>query len=190
MTQEAMTFSEALKANTRDTHNDVDETVMSKQPFASHENYGKFLQAQHEFHETLRPMFDDKALNETITGLAERGRADRVIHDMKDLNVEALTDAPARPVVDGCERLGWIYCAEGSNVGAAILYRHAGKIELDEEKGASHLAAHEDGRMRHWRAFKSQLDELSLTDEEKAEALKGADNAFAYFKSVLDVAFK
>ncbi len=184
-----LTFSEQLKASTRETHDKVDEMVMSKEPFASKENYAKFLQAQHEFHETLRPLYLDKVLNEHIPGLSELGRADNVIQDMQDLNAQPATGVPARPQLSGIEGIGWLYCGEGSNVGAAILYRHAGKIELNDEFGASHLAAHSDGRMRHWREFKAKLDALELNEEEQQLAFKGAQEAFAYFKSVLQVVF-
>ncbi len=186
---EPKTFSEFLKASTTTTHDSVDEMVMSKQPFATHENYAKFLQAQHEFHETLRPLYLDETLNELLPKLNTLGRADAVLKDMADLKADPVANAPQRPVVTGLKGIGWLYCGEGSNVGAAILYRHAGKIDLTDEFGASHLAPHEDGRMRHWREFKAKLDALDITKEQQAEAIEGAKEAFAYFKSVLAVTF-
>ncbi len=188
-TTQELTFSERLKESTRQTHDKVDEMVMSKEPFANTDNYSKFLQAQHEFHETLRPLYLDELLNKHLPGLNELGRADNVIKDMKDLKADPATDVPARPALAGIEGIGWLYCGEGSNVGAAILYRHAGKIELNDEFGASHLAAHSDGRMRHWREFKAKLDALELSEDEQAQALKGAQEAFAYFKSVLQAVY-
>lgn len=181
-----LAFSDALKAHSRATHDSVDQLVMSTQPFASVENYGKFLQAQHEFHETLRESYADKKLNEKIAGLANLTRADGVQQDMQALNVSP-SQGVARPQPTGAKRIGWLYCAEGSNVGAAILYKEAGKIQLNDQHGALHLAAHPDGRMAHWRAFKAQLDNLgaTLSDEEKCEALAGADEAFAYFKQLI-----
>ncbi len=148
-----------------------------------------FLQAQHEFHETLRPIYLDDKINQRMNNIAELGRADRVLQDMKALNVEPAKIDVARQNPQGAKRFGWLYCAEGSNVGAAILYKHAGKIELTDEHGAVHLAAHPDGRMRHWRDFKGKLDNLNLTEEEKQEALEGADDAFAYFKTLIKATY-
>ncbi|WP_227431161.1 biliverdin-producing heme oxygenase [Psychrobacter sp. I-STPA6b] len=185
----ALTFSEELKKHSRVTHDSVDELVMSMQPFASVENYGRFLQAQHEFHETLRDIYQDDQLNKELEALNELARADMVNKDMQTLNVQPAQIEIARPAPTGANRLGWLYCAEGSNVGAAILYKEAGKIELTDEHGAAHLAAHPDGRMRHWRAFKEKLDNLKLNDEEKAQAMQGSDEAFAYFKSLIHAVY-
>lgn len=43
MSNQEQTFSEKLKSHSRKTHDSVDELVMSMQPFANTENYGKFF---------------------------------------------------------------------------------------------------------------------------------------------------
>lgn len=180
-----LSFSEALKLSSRQTHDSVDNLVMSMQPFASHDNYRKFLQAQHEFHKAVKPLHDAEDLNAQIEGLKDLSRYDAVLADMKALDVTPADVSVQPPAINGAERLGWLYCVEGSNVGAAILYKEAGKIQLDETHGATHLAAHSEGRMRHWRAFKDKLDALTLSKDEKAQALQGAQDAFAYYKKVV-----
>lgn len=180
-----LSFSETLKYYSRKTHDSVDNLVMSMQPFADLDNYAKFLQAQYEFHRTLKSAYQDDSLNEQIPNLATLSRLDKVVADMKDLSVEPSDIALKQPNIEVEQAVGWLYCAEGSNVGAAILYKEAGKIKLSDEYGASHLAAHPDGRMPHWRAFKTTLDNLALTDGQKAQALLGADEAFAYFKHLI-----
>lgn len=179
------TLTEALKAHSRTTHDAVDNLVMSMAPFASHDNYKKFLQAQYEFHNTVNPIYHDEKLASQIDGLGALSRLDRVKSDMKDLEVEPFGKDVETPTFTDSEAIGWLYCVEGSNVGAAILYKEAGKIDLTDEFGASHLAAHPDGRMPHWRDVKAKIDALSLTDEQKQAAIKGADDAFAYFKRVI-----
>ncbi len=186
---QSMPLSDALKQYSRKTHDSVDNLVMSMQPFASVENYAKFLQAQHEFHETVRPLYADAELNEKIAGLQDLTRAERVLSDMNDLNVTPANIELARPTPEGLKRIGWLYCVEGSNVGAAILYKEAGKIALTDEHGASHLAPHPDGRMPHWRNFKALLDNLDLTIEQKQQVLLGSDEAFAYFKQLISVMY-
>lgn len=186
---EAINFSDALKEHSKTTHDSVDTLVMSKQPFASVENYAKFLQAQHEFHETLRDSYQDAHLNEAMADLDTLSRADMVSRDMQVLDVEPAQLEIIRPTPTGAERIGWLYCAEGSNVGAAILYKEAGKIDLSDENGALHLSAHTDGRMRHWRAFKDKLDALELSEQEEAQAKRGADDAFAYFKRLIEAVY-
>lgn len=180
-----LTITEALKEHSRTTHDAVDHLVMSMQPFASHDNYRKFLQAQYEFHSTVNPIYHDEKLASHIEGLAELARLDRVKSDMKDLEVLPYGKDVETPVFTDSEAIGWFYCVEGSNVGAAILYKEAGKIDLTDEFGASHLASHPDGRMPHWRATKAKIDALPLSDHDKQSAMKGADDAFAYFKRVI-----
>lgn len=177
------TLTEALKAHSRTTHDAVDKLVMSMEPFASHDNYRKFLQAQYEFHRTVAPIYQNEKISSHFDGLAQLSRFERVKSDMKDLQVAPYEGDMERPVFSDDEAIGWLYCVEGSNVGAAILYQEAGKIDLTDDFGASHLAAHPDGRMPHWRSVKAKIDALPVLDE--ACVKKGADDAFAYFKRVI-----
>lgn len=178
-------LSQALKAHSTTTHDSVDALVMSMKPFENKDNYRKFLQAQYEFHRAVAPIYQNTALGAQFVGLEHLSRFERVIADMKDLAVTPFENAPSTPSFTDDEAIGWLYCVEGSNVGAAILYKEAGKIELSGEFGARHLAAHEDGRMPHWRDTKAKLDALPLDDIARQAALKGADDAFAYFKALI-----
>lgn len=102
---------------------------MSMNPFASHDNYRKFLQAQYEFHSTVNPHRSRRSIGRS-GGLTDLARLDRVKSDMKDLEVEPYGKDVETPVITGSEAIGWLYCVEGSNVGAAILYKESGKIDL------------------------------------------------------------
>ncbi|MDO5651638.1 MAG: biliverdin-producing heme oxygenase [Moraxella sp.] len=184
-----LTLCEALKAHSRTTHDAVDALVMSMQPFASQDNYRKFLQAQYEFHRAVRPIYDNAELRAAFVseqgGLVSLSRLGRVEQDMANLGVTPFETAITVPSYTDTEAIGWLYCVEGSNVGAAILYKEAGKIELDEGFGATHLAAHADGRMPHWRNVKACLNAILLSESDRQAAMKGADDAFAYFKQLI-----
>ncbi|WP_227712634.1 biliverdin-producing heme oxygenase [Moraxella bovoculi] len=116
--------------NRSPTHDAVDYLLMSMNPFASHDNYRKFLQAQYEFHSTVNPIYQDAQLAGQFDGLTDLARLDRVKSDMKDLEVEPYGKDVETSVITGSEAIGWLYCVEGSNVGAAILYKESGKIDL------------------------------------------------------------
>lgn len=184
---QGLSLSESCKVFARTTHDAVDNLVMSKQPFANHDNYRKFLQAQHEFHETIKPVYYADNLNQQLPNLASLSRAAAVVSDMKDLAVEPAKIDVARPTLDPNDKatLGWLYCVEGSNIGAAILYKEAGKIQLDDENGAKHLASHPDGRKQHWLNFKAKLDNLTLSHDEQLQVLQGVEDAFTYYKQVM-----
>ena len=89
----------------------------------------------------------------------------------------------------GNKAIGWLYCAEGSNLGAAFLFKHAQKLDYNGEHGARHLAPHPNGRGKHWRAFVEHLNALGLSPEAEAEAIQGAKDAFAFYKVVLRETF-
>ena len=55
--------------------------------------------------------------------------------------------------------------------------------------GARHLAPHPNGRGKHWRAFVEHLNALNLTPEAEAEAIQGAQEAFAFYKVILRETF-
>lgn len=177
------TFAEYLKTNSHATHDTVDNLVSSCKPFDTVENYTKFLQLQAVFHKIVDPIYKDAELNKHIPNLASLARYDAVLKDLSDLNAEPVDLDVALPNPEGSEALGWLYCAEGSNLGAAFLFKDVqNKLNFDAEHGASHLAPHADGRGKHWREFISYLNQLSNNQEVREEALRGALNAFHLYK--------
>ena len=186
---EAQTFAAYLKSNSTATHDSVDNLVMSVKPFSTPENYIKFLQLQAIFHKIVDSVYKDKELNQKIKDLASMARYDDVIKDLQDLNAKEAEVSLEIPKPKGAEALGWLYCAEGSNLGAAFLFKHAKQLEFNEEKGARHLAPHPAGRGKHWRAFVELLNALPLSEEAQAEAIEGAKEAFAFYKVVLRETF-
>ncbi|WP_338809540.1 biliverdin-producing heme oxygenase [Neisseria leonii] len=180
------TFAERLKTETRATHDSVDQLVMSVKPFDSKENYIGFLNLQSVFHKIVDDIYRDPALNRAIPGLAQMARYAAVTADLADLNQPEYRFDGTLPVPTGNRAVGWLYCAEGSNIGAAFLFKDAKeKLGYDENFGARHLDAHPDGRAKHWRAFREQLNRLDLDTAAQSEAVQGALEAFAFYKSAL-----
>ena len=181
-----LTFAKFLKQNCQTTHDSVDNLVMSVKPFDSTDNYIKFLQLQAVFHKVVDNIYKNPKLNQQIEGLAKLARYDEVLRDLQDLNASEKNISVPLPQLSGAETLGWLYCAEGSNVGAAFLFKDAqNKLGLSAEHGARHLAPHIDGRGKHWRDFVEKLNALPVNEEERAAALQGALNAFAFYKVVV-----
>jgi heme oxygenase len=84
------------------------------------------------------------------------------------------------------EALGWLYVAEGSNLGAAFLLKEAAKLGLSESFGARHLADAPEGRGLHWRRFTAALDAVALSASEEARAIASANDAFARVRALVD----
>ncbi|VXD00567.1 Heme oxygenase [Pseudomonas sp. 8Z] len=178
-------LSKRLKADTSGNHDSVDNLVMGARPFESHERYAYFLRLQHRFHGVINGLYHDEALNQLLPGLHELPRFDAVCADLSDLGLPLPEQPQAIQPASSYAALGWLYCAEGSNLGAAFLFKQTQKIGLDGENGARHLAAHPDGRALHWRQFVALLDGLELSDAQRDEAIQGAIDAFDFYRNTL-----
>ncbi|KAF1053608.1 MAG: hypothetical protein GAK43_01330 [Stenotrophomonas maltophilia] len=181
-TSTPITRTKRLKSATTSDHDSVDSLVIGSRPFEDRERYAQFLLLQHRFHGALANIYQDAELNQLFPGLLDLWRIEAVEADLRDLG----TPVPQRPqavaVSDASAALGWLYCSEGSNLGAAILFKAAGELELDASFGARHLAAHPDGRALHWRSFVQQLDALPLDDSQEQQAVDGARAAFQLYR--------
>lgn len=183
------TFTARLKASTIDIHDSVDGLVMSVQPFINKENYIKFLNLQSVFHQAVDHIYKDAELNRAIPELSSMARYAAVTQDLQDLEEAPYQYGKTLPQASGHKAIGWLYCAEGSNLGAAFLFKHAQTLSYNGEHGAHHLAPHPDGRGQHWREFVTYLNALPLSAEAEAEAIEGAKEAFEFYKVVLRETF-
>ena len=179
-----LTRSKRLKAATNTTHEGLDKAIMAGEPFSSRERYALFVQVQHAFHRDIDALYDDAALDALLPDLAGRRRIGQIERDLVDLGVETLPfEVPpafnAGGSIDLPTALGWLYVAEGSNIGAAFLLKWAkDKLGLSEIFGARHLAGAPEGRGLHWKTFTAALDAVPLSDEEEARVIAGAEAAF------------
>lgn len=175
--------SKHLKARTSDTHERLDHTIMAADPFASRQRYGLFVTVQYQFHRDIDALYDSPVLDGLLPDLQGRRRFLAVARDLEDLEIASpvANDEAAFAIgqsVDIPTALGWLYVAEGSNLGAAFLLKQAAKLGLSEEFGARHLAGAPEGRGLHWRTFTSALDEIELSGDEQERVVAGAQSAF------------
>lgn len=181
-----------LKAATSETHDRLDKRIMAGQPFAAVENYGKFLGVQCRFHRDIDGLFARAELIALIPDLPERRRLDEIRKDMIDLGI-ALPDQDEgwfdRRAIDLPTAFGWLYVAEGSNLGAAFLFKMARALGLDETYGARHLAGHPDGRAQHWRSFTAVLDAQDFDEVEETRLVEGAKAAFRRVHALVEAAY-
>lgn len=183
-----------LKEATHTTHDRLDKSIMAHNPFQDRSRYSLFVKVQHQFHREIDALYANAALDKLLPDLAGRRRYDLIEQDLADLS-----EAPLRPNgapvfaaggdADLPTALGWLYVAEGSNLGAAFLLKEAKKLGLSEAYGARHLAAAEVGRGLHWKTFTAALDDVKLTDAEEQRAVAGAHAAFARVQGLVNQVF-
>ncbi|WP_251476863.1 biliverdin-producing heme oxygenase [Stenotrophomonas lactitubi] len=180
-----------LKAATRDSHGALDKRIMAGDIFADRNNFARFLRVQYRFHRSIDALYASPALNALLPDLAERRRLQQVHSDLQDLeqvlpgeDIAALGNDLPLPTA-----LGWLYVAEGSNLGGTVLYKMAAALGLDRDFGARHLAAHPDGAARHWREFTAALDAVVLSPAQEQEVIDAADAAFRSVHGHVEVEF-
>ncbi|MCD9033842.1 biliverdin-producing heme oxygenase [Luteimonas sp. Y-2-2-4F] len=174
------TRSQRLKAATREAHARLDARIMAADPFADRARFARFLRLQYRFHRDVDGLYADPALHALLPDLPSRRRLSRIAGDLADLGQPLPPEAAPRPgeAPPLPVALGWLYVAEGSNLGGAILYRMAAGLGLDAGFGARHLAPHADGPARHWRGFTAALDAAALTPAQERQAIDAARDAF------------
>lgn len=187
--RDTATRSQRLKIATQDTHAALDAQIMASQPFASRQNYARFLRTQYCFHRDLDAIFASPSLASVVPDLSQRNRMQGVAADLSDLRIPTpeLDSGRELPVdIELSTGLGWLYVVEGSKLGAAILFKAAAALGLDELFGARHLAGHPEGRARHWREFTTALDSVSLSASQEQEVIAGARAAFERVRAYAD----
>ena len=182
--------SQRLRAATHPTHEILDKRIMSADPFGSRERYGMFLKIQFDFHLAIDDLYDDGNVASVISDIGSRRRLDLIRQDIVDIGGQApsLPSAPDEPI-HVPTAFGWLYVAEGSNLGAAFLLKEARKLGLSESFGARHLAGNEDGRGLHWRRFTAALDAAAFDEDEDRQVVEGAQQAFDRVLSLVERTF-
>ena len=183
--------SKRLKAATNETHEALDKRIMVSDPFVSRESYGLFVGVQHQFHREIDGLYVNPILDRFLPDLEGRRRFGLIEQDLADLGMTIPESKTAPTFVAGAEAdiptaLGWLYVAEGSNLGAAFLLKEAAKLGLSESFGARHLAAAPEGRGLHWKTFTAALDAFDFSEAEEARVIAGAQAAFARVRGLVD----
>jgi len=183
-----------LRTATNERHDRLDHSIMDASPFANRARYGLFVKVQHQFHREIDALYFNPVLDRLLPDLTGRRRFILIEQDLRDLEIDTpvARSAPAfsnTADVDLPVALGWLYVAEGSNLGAAFLLKEAVKLGLSENFGARHLAAAPEGRGLHWKTFTAALDNIDLNDAEDSRVIDGARAAFACVQTWVDRVF-
>ncbi|PCI03011.1 MAG: biliverdin-producing heme oxygenase [Hyphomicrobiales bacterium] len=170
-----------LRELTHEAHERLDKRITGAEPFADRELYGLFLNVQYQFHRDIEALYANATLQKLLPDLANRCRLNLIAADITDIDlpVPVSDGSPAfRGEPDIATALGWLYVAEGSNLGAAILLKRAAVMGLDENFGARHLAPHPQGRGLRWHIFTEAFDVVPLNAEEEGRVIAGGVEAF------------
>lgn len=189
MAEPAQSRAAFLKQRTTRAHAALEARIEDLRPFASRERYALFLQAQLAFHQYVEPLYRQAPTAHLLPDNQHRSRLGRVEADLRDLGVAAKPGRAAefRSLAEG---LGWLYVAEGSKLGAAVLLKAVDALGLHGGFGARHLAADDRGRGQSWRLFTAALNDQPLSSAEDRHAADAANDAFRFFADQIERVFR
>lgn len=170
-----------LKESTLEVHEKLDKTIMAHKPFASKANYLKFLTLQYYLMSEANGLYHNVHLIALFEELEKRNRLNFIRQDFNDLaeplpllNFE-MNDTLHMNVPTA---MGWLYVIEGSKLGAAMLGKEIGALDLSGTFGGRFLAGPGVGRGYAWRSFLQTLNDVELTKPELEQMVQGACDAF------------
>lgn len=177
-----------LKQRTAGAHAALEARIEALRPFASRERYALFLRAQLAFHQYVEPLYRQAPTAHLLPDNEHRSRLGRVEADLADLGATA---GPGGSADFGSlpERLGWLYVAEGSKLGAAVLLKAVDALGLHGDFGARHLAADDRGRGLSWRRFTATLNDQALSPADDRRVAEAANDAFRFFADQVERIF-
>lgn len=176
-------LSRRLKEATTTTHETLDQSIMSRNMFATTQGYRDFVLLQYRFHQHLDPLYRHHVLADIIPDLATRNRFSMIHDDLKDLGEPLPAYETPLPTQDASTAAGWLYVGEGSKLGAGFLIKLAQKIGFTSSFGARHLAPDPEGRGTSWKMFREAIDQTVKLDAELC--IQGAQDAFAHVRKYL-----
>lgn len=184
--QNTQSLSYRLKHETASEHERMHQLMAKADVFSSQEQYGKFTLSQYYFQKEIENLFDKEGIAELIPDLGIRGRSDKALQDLSDLNIQPQGQSLQTEHIKLPEALGWIYVSEGSTLGAAFLFKEAQKkLGLSESYAARNLAAYPEGRAKVWKRFVEALDDSGFDQKLQNRVVQGALDAFEYFGQAL-----
>ena len=175
-----------LRQHTADLHDNIDKSIMEKDPFASVDNYVQFLSLQYHFLKDIAALYEHSELSEHIDDLVARRRLSLLEQDFIDLR-RKLPTITLNPLVDNttdlATALGWLYVVEGSKVGAAMLGKQVQvRLQYNGDFAARYLAGPGAGRGSAWRHLVQLIDNIELSDKQEQALINGARQAFSRFQ--------
>lgn len=181
-----------LNAASKAAHERLEMRILAADPFQDREQYARFLRMQHAFHRDIDALYEDPGVAEVLPDLAGRRRLPAIKLDLADLGA-CVPNSEADPLfaraTDLATALGWLYVAEGSNLGAASLLKRGSKLGLSATFGARHLAPAPEGRGLQWRTFSAAIDAAKLSSDGNDRLIDAAAAAFAHVQSLAEAMF-
>lgn len=177
-------LTSVLRQCTHAAHERLDHRMTALNLFSSHERYTVFLAVQYLFHRDIADIYARADVAALVPDMASRNRLALIEQDMQDLCVPYPMVRRNPPVAGSVSAaIGWLYVAEGSKLGAAVLAKRVQDMGLTVNFGARHFAPDVQGRAHAWQSFKAAIDHANL---DTSVCVRHAGTAFERVTQYLD----
>ena len=180
---------EALRAATRKLHTELEEITQSskmKEESYSPADYRKYILANFYFHQSVEQViFGSQHPGLQPLRLHYKCKTPFLLRDLEALRLMTSENDYKLSGHSLAHIMGYLYVAEGSMLGAAIIYKL-----LKENPGfrpikAFHFLSCNEGQKRKmWTEFKNYVNNTEWEEPQKTEMINAAKEAFLLYKNI------
>ena len=170
-----------------------------REPPKARAEFATFLCQMHHVHSILDPGLESAAESDSrVRQIFEKShlRKLRIEQDLEDLGRSEIQDVLPSTLrfttyinkmseKSATSLIGFLYVKEGATNGNKFIAKKLrATMGLGDDKAMGYLDPHGEDQRRCWNAFKENLNQLDLTDDEQAECVEVAQETF---RMVMDV---
>ena len=178
-----------LRAETRALHEELEEIAQSskmKEDDYLLEDYYKYILANYHFHHTVeQTIFANKHPEIKSLLLHYKRKTPFLLHDLEALRLKSAKIDFELSGQTLAHIVGYLYVAEGSMLGAAIIYKLLKENPQFQSVEAFHFLSCNAGQKRQmWTEFKHYVSNHTWKAEQKATMTDAAKEAFLLYKKI------
>jgi heme oxygenase len=174
-----------LREETSAAHGALDETLQIVERLSATDQRARLLAGYHLLHQET-----EAKVAPFVGGIADldfvaRRRSSFIAEGLGSLGKSAVADRPASPDIHtSAEAMGALYVLEGSSLGGRVILKEL-KRRGASLAGLGFLDPYGAETGRRWRSFLIVLERELNSCEQRADAVKGALNTFAFAEACL-----
>lgn len=134
----------------------------------------------------METLLEPHLTTDILPDLPQRRKSSRILSDLRTLEAQTESLPLCRelpPIPNFLQALGALYVLEGATLGGVIIARMLQSGTGLEDASFSFFKGYGEANTTLWQQFRDRLNELAVTDEEKAEVITAAKETFRTFKN-------
>jgi heme oxygenase len=180
-------ISTELKEATKTAHLDLEKKVVQRlKDIRSREDYAALLRCFYAYFNHVERVIAPYITDVVLPDYKNRRNSSYIKRDIEALggNVLDLPETTVPAIADHVEALGALYVMEGSIMGGGIIVKMLEKAGIRD--GVSFFSGYGEATPQMWGLFVSVLNRQSITEEQKTNTIRAANETFTHFGYVFD----